>query len=146
MGDPAVAAVLKAVRSTFACAHTTSALRQSAAEMGATDAGALPPDIGDDTSPRPNRHPTLAHRLAAGGYRTGMAGLWSLGVPERLASAKEAKRVAETAPEKLGSANGGKLKRLVVAAQRLRASLVQQAALHEQAGAAVVVPAAPAPG
>ena len=44
-----------------------------------------------------------------------MAGLWSLGVPERLASAKEAKRVAETAPEKLGSANGGKLKRLVVA-------------------------------
>jgi hypothetical protein len=50
------------------CAHTATALR-TAATAAATSA-AVPPSVSYDTAPRPSRHPTLAHRLAALGCAT----------------------------------------------------------------------------
>jgi hypothetical protein len=52
-----------------------------------------PPSVTFDSRLRQKRHRTLAHRLSALGYRTGVAGLWHVGGPSLTGAKRDLERV-----------------------------------------------------
>ena len=97
------------------CSHTATSLKAAAAAATATATVAVPPLVSYDTAPRASRHPTLAARLGALGYATGIFGLWHLGAPNPDTKAKDRTRVEETPPERFAVAAGGKVRSQVKA-------------------------------
>ena len=97
------------------CSHTVTALKAAAAAAAASATVAVPPLVSYDTAPRASRHPTLAARLGALGYATGIFGMWHLGAPTSDTKGKDRTRVEETPPERFAVAAGGKVRSAVKA-------------------------------